>query len=206
MPVLAPIIPSHFSTANLLPPPSPAPICCEPILSLPRYCSEWLIPWCSCWAPPRQRGGSCPHSPACRCSFAPCTYPLPCSQPRVLSTRCASPRLYMVRRVLCAQHCPDSHSPARWPEPWPQLAPTVLLPALSWRDPRQDTRQDPPHSPCPVVHCLHPLHCSSRHQRRANCPKISQEGGRAGKAPLNTHTSQRGTPGQEFGTSGQGWG
>lgn len=91
MPVLAPIIPSHFSTANLLPPPSPAPICCEPTLSLPRYCSEWLIPWCSCPALPRQRGGSCPHSPACRCSFAPCTYPLPCSQPRVLSTRCASP-------------------------------------------------------------------------------------------------------------------
>lgn len=70
-----------------------------------------------------------------------------------------------------------------------------LLPAQRW--------QDPQHSLCPVGHCLFPLHCS-RHQRRANCPKISQEGGQAGKAPLNTHPQNRGGPqGRNMGPLGE---
>lgn len=56
----------------------------------------------------------------------PCHTPTP----QVLSTCCASPRLYMVRRVPHAQHHPNSHSLTCWLDLQPGLAPTAIQPTL----------------------------------------------------------------------------
>lgn len=105
--------------------------------------------------------------PDCCSSSAPCTYP--CHLP---SPRCRAPT---VPPPDCIQigGCPALSPPAAGG--WQGLSRT-------------------PGTPLPIGHCL-PLHCS-RHQRRANSPKISQEGGggRANRAPLETHIWQRGIP------------
>lgn len=198
-PVLALVAPSHCGTADLLPLHSPAS---HATMSLPnpphpllaqafREAARPLVQLPG--AAQAAQGGPdlapLPVTILLHHARTPCHTPTPW----VLSTCCASPRLYMVRRVPRAQHHPNSHSLTCWLDPQPGLAPTALQPALRWQDPRQDPWQDSQCSPCPAGHCLLPLHCS-RHQRRANCPKISQEGGWAGKAPLNTHPQQKGGP------------
>lgn len=116
--------------------------------------------------------------PDCCSSSAPCTYPCHLPSPRCRAPTVPPPDCIQIGR------CPALSPPAAGG--WQGLSRT-------------------PGTPLPIGHCL-PLHCS-RHQRRANSPKISQEGGGGGltEPPSRRTYGREGSPWQELVTSGGGW-